>query len=99
MVAAADTFIHELLKIAGFTNVFEHLERYPEITLEDLASQQPDLVLLSSEPYPFKEKHFADFQHACPKAKLMVVDGELFSWYGSRLLYTTSYFEALHTQI
>jgi len=99
MVAAADTFINELLKIAGFTNVFGHLKRYPEISLEDLANQNPELVLLSSEPYPFKEKHFEDFQNACPEAKLMIVDGELFSWYGSRLLYTIRYFETLHTQI
>jgi len=99
MVAAGDTFIDNMLDIAGFSNVFGHLERYPAIDLETLANSQPALIFLSSEPYPFKEKHFETFQEACPNAKIILVDGECFSWYGSRLLYTARYFEALHTQI
>lgn len=99
MVAAKGTFIQSMLEIAGFTNVFEHLDRYPEVSLATLAAEKPEVILLSSEPYPFKEKHFEVFQKACPTAKIVVVDGELFSWYGSRLLYSIRYFEALHTQI
>ncbi len=99
MVAAADTFIHDMLGRAGFQNVFAHLTRYPEVSLDDLAAAQPDVLLLSSEPYPFAEKHFRPFREACPEAKIVVVDGEMFSWYGSRLLAAPGYFEGLREEI
>lgn len=95
MVAASDTFINEMLQVAGFKNVFSSMSRYPEIALETLAEQQPEVILLSSEPYPFKEKHLDEFRKACPSADVKLVDGELFSWYGSRLLYAAKYFQAL----
>lgn len=99
MVAAADTFIHEMLQSAGFENVFAAQSRYPEITLEDLAQAQPEVILLSSEPYPFKDKHFAEFQRLCPLAVVQLVDGELFSWYGSRLLHSAAYFRNLQLEL
>lgn len=95
MVAANSTFIHEMMQIAGFENVFADLERYPEITLDTLAAAQPDCILLSSEPYPFAEKHIAVFQEVCPDARIRIVDGEMFSWYGSRLRYAPDYFRSL----
>jgi ABC-type Fe3+-hydroxamate transport system substrate-binding protein len=98
MVAANDTFIHEMLTIAGYENVFSLASRYPQITLEELGKRQPDLIFLSSEPYPFKEKHFEEFKAHCPNAKVLLVDGELFSWYGSRLLNTPSYFMELRNK-
>lgn len=97
MVAASGTFIHDMLGRAGFQNVFAHLSRYPEIALEALAAAQPEVLLLSSEPYPFAEKHFGPFREACPQAKIWVVDGEMFSWYGSRLLLAERYFKRLST--
>lgn len=99
MVAAAGTFIHDMLGRAGFQNVFAHQMRYPEVSLEQLAAAQPDVLLLSSEPYPFAEKHFGPLREACPKAKIMVVDGEMFSWYGSRLLAAPGYFEGLRERL
>ncbi|MFT5168936.1 MAG: ABC-type Fe3+-hydroxamate transport system substrate-binding protein [Saprospiraceae bacterium] len=99
MVAAGDTFIDQMLEIAGFINVYGHQERYPVITLEELKAQNPEVILLSSEPYPFKEKHIEAFQKTCPEAKIVIVDGELFSWYGSRLLLSVRYFNNLHTQL
>lgn len=99
MVAARDTFINEMMHIAGFENVYHDKERYPVIELEDLIRRDPEVILLSSEPYPFKEKHIDVFKKACPKANVIIADGELFSWYGSRLLYSIEYFEALHQQI
>lgn len=99
MVAAGGTFIHEMLEKAGFHNVFGHLQRYPELDLSALAEARPDVVLLSSEPFPFSEKHFEPFQAACPAARLRVVDGELFSWYGSRLLEAPAYFASLRAQL
>lgn len=97
MVAASHTFIYHLLEQCGFKNVFagEVFERYPEISPNQLAEANPDVILLSSEPYPFKEKHVAEFQSICKNAKIVTVDGELFSWYGSRLLYAPQYFKKL----
>lgn len=95
MVAAADTFIQEMMREAGMDNVFAHKQRYPEISLHELAELAPELILLSSEPYPFKEKHMAEIQAACPGALVRLADGEMFSWYGSRLLYSPGYFAGL----
>ncbi|WP_303312021.1 helical backbone metal receptor [Hymenobacter sp. BT730] len=97
MVAASGTFIDEMLRLAGFRNVFHSLSRYPEISAEQLAAARPQQILLSSEPYPFSHKHLAEFQAICPTAKIRIVDGELFSWYGSRLLQSAAYFRQLHT--
>ena len=96
MVAAAGTFIDDMLGRAGFTNVFENLERYPEITAEQLAFAAPQRIFLSSEPYPFKEKNVAEMREICPLAQIEIIDGELFSWYGSRLRYSAEYFKHLH---
>ncbi len=93
-----DTFIHDMLSRCGFKNVFSNQNRYPEIKREDLKALQPDLVLLSSEPYPFKEKHREEFQSLCPGSTVLLVDGELFSWYGSRLLKAPEYFRSLVNQ-
>lgn len=95
MVAAGGTFIHEMMRIAGFENVFADRERYPEISLDTLAAARPDCILLSSEPYPFADKHLAVFQEAVPAAKVRIVDGELFSWYGSRLRHAPDYYRSL----
>lgn len=86
MVAASGTFIDEILTALGYRNVFEELMRYPVIEAVDLQKHRPDLIFLSSEPYPYQEKHTAFFQSLCPDAIIELVDGELFSWYGSRLL-------------
>jgi len=95
MVAASNTFIDEMLKLAGFKNSFESYNRYPEINIDLLQQQKPDLIFLSSEPYPFNEKHKQNFESICPWAKVEIVDGELFSWYGSRLLKSAAYFSEL----
>lgn len=95
MVAAKNTFIDSMLNVFGVKNVFEDLERYPEINPDLLAERKPDLIFLSSEPYSFSEKHFDEFREFYPAAKVVLVDGEMFSWYGSRLKYASKYFEAL----
>lgn len=99
MVAASDTFIHAMLDVAGFQNAFANRTRYPEITADDLQTARPDLIFLSSEPYPFAEKHIAEFRQLCPSAIARVVDGEMFSWYGSRLLQASDYFRNLQNEI
>lgn len=95
MVAAGKTFVDDMLNRAGYDNVFSNLARYPEITAEQLATAKPEVILLSSEPYPFAEKHLAEIREICPAARVALVDGELFSWYGSRLLAAPAYFEEI----
>lgn len=95
MVAAKNTFIDNMLQEAGFTNVFENEIRYPEFTEEAIKQYSPDLVFLSTEPYSFSERHLAEFQSIFPTSKIRVVDGELFSWYGSRLMQSAAYFKSL----
>ncbi len=94
MVASGQTFIGDMLRRAGFDNVFENaVERYPESSLEELKRLAPKLVLLSSEPFPFREKHVQILRKELPFSRIMLVDGELFSWYGSRLLKTADYLQ------
>lgn len=95
MWAGGDTFISDMIKRAGWTNVLENVPRYPEISLESLAAYNPEIVLLSSEPYPFKDQHIAEINTIIAAAKVLLVDGELFSWYGSRLLHSASYLNSL----
>ncbi len=94
MVVGKNTFIDDMLCAAGFENKMFQV-RYPIITVDEIKALQPDYILLSSEPYPFKEKHIAEFQQILPSAKIVLVDGEIFSWYGSRMLRAVAYFETL----
>ncbi len=91
MAVGNDNFIQHMLEVNRFQNVFQHLKRYPEIDIHNLP--ELDLLLLSSEPYPFKTKHLDDIP--LPKEKIKFVDGELFSWYGSRMLKSFEYFKSL----
>jgi ABC-type Fe3+-hydroxamate transport system substrate-binding protein len=95
MTVGGDTFIHDMMQHAGFQNVFASSTRYPEVTIEELQQSRCQVVLLSSEPYPFRQKHVDELQTQLPDAKVVLVDGELFSWYGSRLLKAPSYFQSL----
>jgi ABC-type Fe3+-hydroxamate transport system substrate-binding protein len=98
MIAGKETFIDDVLGRAGFTNI-SGLSRYPEIRLAELKELRPDLIFLSSEPYPFKDVHVKEVQRHCPDAATMIVDGEMFSWYGSRLLQTPAYIRGLSEKI
>ncbi|WP_304064775.1 ABC transporter substrate-binding protein [Pedobacter glucosidilyticus] len=98
MLAAKHTFIDDMLKYCGFENVLTET-RYPEITLEALQELQPQVILLSTEPYPFKQKHIEELQKYFPKAFITLVDGEMFSWYGSRLLKAPAYFSNLYKNL
>tara|TARA_R110002072_G_scaffold117281_7_gene248209 strand:+ start:6563 stop:7348 length:786 start_codon:yes stop_codon:yes gene_type:complete len=98
MVAGKDTFINTLLELNNFKNIFLNIEgRYPKVTLEEL--KKVDLILLSSEPYPFSEKHILEIEEVVKNKKILLVDGEYFSWYGSRLLKAFSYFKKLHSKL
>ena len=100
MVAGGNTFINYLLKLNKFENVYGDNERYPEINFdEDSINKTVQVILLSSEPFPFKEKHKKVFQENYPTAKIILTDGEMFSWYGSRLLKTFRYFKQLRLNL
>jgi ABC-type Fe3+-hydroxamate transport system substrate-binding protein len=94
MAVGKDTFINEMLPYAGFENLIKD-SRYPEISLEELQRLDPEYLLLSSEPFPFKPKHLKEFENVLPQAKIVIVDGEMFSWYGSRLLKAKEYFSTI----
>lgn len=94
MVAGKQTYIDSLLQKCGLSNAFDN-KRYPEIGEAMLLAVNPDVVLLSSEPYPFAQKHIEEFKLLLPNAKVILVDGEMFSWYGSRLLQVPAYFKQL----
>ncbi|MGD1320190.1 ABC transporter substrate-binding protein [Chryseobacterium sp. 2R14A] len=93
MTVGSDTFIHHVLSEIGFENIFKHQTRYPEITAEDLA--EADAIMLSSEPFPFREKHIAELKAIYPDKKIMIVDGEAFSWYGTHIAKCENYFKEL----
>ena len=93
MTIGSDTFIHHILNEFGFENLFKNEKRYPQIEVSDL--ENADVIMLSSEPFPFKEKHVEELKTVFPNKKIMVVDGEAFSWYGTHLAKCEEYFQEL----
>ena len=110
MGAASDTFIDAVLEASGHQNVLtppfpkgmrERIDdgkassRYPAFELEELKELQPERIYLSSEPYPFGDPHRNELLGHFPNADIRVVDGEMFSWYGSRLEKAVSYLKEM----
>jgi ABC-type Fe3+-hydroxamate transport system substrate-binding protein len=92
MAAGGNTFINDMLTYCGCKNIFAGKERYPSVSIEDIKTAECKLLLLSSEPFPFKQKHIDELQLQLPDCKILLADGEMFSWYGSRLLNAAKYF-------
>ncbi|HWB25797.1 MAG TPA: helical backbone metal receptor [Chitinophagaceae bacterium] len=99
MTVGGDTFINDMIKLAGCRNVFENEERYPQIELEQISQLHCRYVFLSSEPYPFKPKHAEEIRNTLPGIDIIFVDGEMFSWYGSRLLQAAQYLKELNQRL
>lgn len=99
MSVGNNTFIHDMMERMNLINVTHSQERYPTLPIQQIQDLAPDLILLSSEPFPFKEKHRKEMENCCPQSKVVLVDGEMFSWYGSRLLKSANYFIDLHDKI
>jgi ABC-type Fe3+-hydroxamate transport system substrate-binding protein len=97
MTIGSDTFIHKILVEIGFENIFKDQKRYPGIQTEDLA--EADIIMLSSEPFPFKEKHIEELKEFYPNKKIMIVDGEAFSWYGTHIAKCEDYFKELISEV
>jgi ABC-type Fe3+-hydroxamate transport system substrate-binding protein len=92
MTVGGDTFISSMMELAGFENVFKETGRYPSIELEDIKNKNPQFILLSSEPFPFNKQHAEELKSYFTNSRILLVDGEMFSWYGSRMLYAPEYF-------
>ncbi|MEI7801518.1 MAG: helical backbone metal receptor [Bacteroidota bacterium] len=99
MIAGGDTFISEMMNQAGFENVAAYLNRYPSVSIEEIKNLNSEILLLSSEPFPFKQKHIDEMQKIFPNQKIILVDGELFSWYGSRMKLAPDYFRRMQQQL
>lgn len=95
MAVGGNTFIGNMLSGIGLKNVIHSNERYPQLSEELIQKLNPEIVLLSSEPYPFNENHISELQKLLPQSQIVLVDGELFSWYGSRLTKSVAYFNEL----
>jgi ABC-type Fe3+-hydroxamate transport system substrate-binding protein len=99
MTVGGDTFIHDILLQCGLQNMFAGQIRYPEVSLEVLQNIKPQLIILSSEPYPFKQQHIDELQQQLPGTIIILADGEMFSWYGSRMLLIPQYLNTLLSDI
>ncbi|MEO6230981.1 MAG: helical backbone metal receptor [Ferruginibacter sp.] len=95
MTIGGDNFINDMLRHCGFENIFANQNRYPVISVDELADSNCELLLLSSEPFPFNEKHKAALQQQLPGMQILLIDGEFFSWYGNRLLDAPKYFNEI----
>ena len=84
MAAGRSTFIDQMLSHLGYQNVAMG-DRYPILTNDEIRQLSPEIILLSSEPFPFREKHLEEIKKSFPQSEVRLVDGELYSWYGSRL--------------
>lgn len=95
MAAGTHTFINDMLERCGFVNAFSHKARYPHLDKEEIMQMNPKFIFLSSEPFPFREKHLKEIRAMFPHSVPVLVNGEYFSWYGSRLADAPGYFEEL----
>ncbi|MBU6374918.1 MAG: ABC transporter substrate-binding protein [Bdellovibrionales bacterium] len=101
MVVGAGTYIGSLLKEAGLSSIFEghSSSRYPEVTEQELIQARPEIVFLSSEPFPFRDSHVQEIQALLPEARVVLTDGELWSWYGSRMRQFPKFLERLKASL
>jgi len=99
MTIGGDTFINNMLLQAGYKNIFDNTLRYPEVSIELLQALKPEYIFLSSEPYPFSNKHLEELNAALTNSEILLVNGEMFSWYGPRLLQSANYFNQLRLKL
>jgi ABC-type Fe3+-hydroxamate transport system substrate-binding protein len=99
MSVGGDSFIHSTLEAAGLKNMIAHKKRYPVLTIEEIQNLQPEFLFLSSEPFPFTSRHLTALKPLLPRTRIVLVDGELFSWYGSRLQKVPAYLKELRESI
>jgi ABC-type Fe3+-hydroxamate transport system substrate-binding protein len=85
MSLASDTYGSSLLDLLGVNNVFaDSLERYPEVSLAEVAARAPNLILLPSEPYEFGPEHAREVEREVSGVPIAFVDGRDLFWWGIR---------------
>lgn len=100
MVAGSETFINEMLKLNKFNNIYGHMSRYPKVEINRIRHEgDPDVILLSSEPFPFKDEHAIEIGKYTNRTSTVFADGEMFSWFGSRMLLAFDYFKQLQVRL
>ena len=100
MAVSNDTFIQSIIDLTGLKNpISETPDRYPQISLASLAELSPDVILLSSEPYHFSASDLHEIARICPNSLVKLIDGEMMSWYGSRLVKGLKYVKSLRDEI
>lgn len=99
MIAGGDTFISEMMNQAGFENAAAHFKRYPTLSKSEICNLQFEIIFLSSEPFPFKQKHIDEMQKIFPDKKIILANGEMFSWYGSKMKLAPDYFRRMQQQL
>ena len=101
MAAGSGTFISSLIEAGGLLNAVDSEEPYPALSASDIFALDPSVVLLSSEPFPFAEKHRRELASATglPASRFVLVDGELLSWHGVRTLAGLRYARSLAQQL
>lgn len=101
MTVNRDTYIHDLLAAGGGINVFaDEPERYPHTSAQEIFGRKPDLIFLPSEPYPFDQEHRDELLGQCGdpdrwRGRILLVDGEMFSWHGARTREGLRYYRVL----
>lgn len=95
MAVGGDTFISDMMRQTGLINVLHDQKRYPSLTADEIKALEPDIILLSSEPFPFTYIHINELKELCPFSEIILAEGTFFSWYGSRLQYAPDYFYSL----
>jgi len=102
MAAGSDTFISDIMKHAGYDNMLETWgekgKRYPRISISEIVSLSPAYIFFSSEPYPFRENHLVKLREIV-SSSCTLVDGEAFSWYGSRMIHALPYLISLSEKV
>ncbi len=99
MSIGSDTYIHSMLEEFGLKNIFFSKKRYPVVNLEKLKGNPPEYIFLSSEPYPFKENHKKELENIFPESKIVLVQGEAFTWFGTYQEESYRYFQKLKKEL
>jgi len=98
MTVSRRTYIAQTLALARWHSAGDDPSvRYPEIAIGRALLESLDLVLFSSEPYPFKPDDITAFDEQFPhtRAARILIDGEMVSWYGSRAIAGLRYLKDL----
>ena len=100
MVVGNDTYINEMLQLNKFENIYGYMSRYPKIEIDRIRHEgDPDVIILSSEPFPFKDEHAMEIASYTNRSVTFFGNGEMFSWPGSRMLLAFDYFKKLHQKL